>query len=555
MDYTILVGGEAGQGMDTFSNLMEKILKRHGFFVFTHSDYMSRVRGGHNYFLIRFSDKPVYTFSNKVDIIFGMNKETIELHEKKLAKDGIIICDANIEGGGKTKALPLSDEAKKLKNPKVSSTIGLAAILNYLGLSLEIAEAVLAERFKDTVLEVNLKALNAGKKLIEKKYDLKPMEDKKIVINGNQAVGLGAVAAGCKYYCAYPMTPSTGVFSYISKKASEMEIITDQVEDEVASLNMALGASFAGLRAMTGSSGGGLALMAESLSFAGIVELPVVIVNVQRPGPATGLATRTEQSDLKFIINGGHGEFPKMVISLRNPEDAFYQTIRAFDLADKYRIPVILMSDQALADSNITTEPFNFEDIKINRYFNFENNSDEKFKTYELTENGISPRIIPGRYENKLMMVDSDEHDEYGHTIEDGEMRVKMVDKRATKMLHLEKELQEPWLIGEDNPDNLIVCWGSLYGAVREAVERLVDEGVSIGALVFGDIWPLPKEKLSQLAPKAKKLIDIEQNSTGQLDSIIREQLLIKSDYKLLKYDGRAFNGEEIYDRLKGEVL
>lgn len=556
MDYTILVGGAAGQGMDTFASILEKSLKRNGYNVYSHSDYMSRVRGGHNFFLIRFSDKPIYTFKSMVDIIFALNEETVDIHESKLNEGGIVIVDEDIAKDRDIVHLPLTKVARELKNIKVSSTVGLGAILKYFGLPKDETENVIKEYFNEKIAEINIKALDKGYGILESKYDLKSREDRQILINGNSAVALGAIAAGCRYYCAYPMTPSTSVLTYMSRKANEMGIAIDQVEDEVAALNMALGASYAGVRAMTGSSGGGIALMVESLSLAGIIETPAVIVNVQRPGPATGLPTRTEQADLRFIIHAGHGEFPKMVISLRTAEDAFYQTARAFNLAEKYQIPVILMSDQILADSNTTYKPFDFNKITIDRYLATEKDiTDERYKRYKLTESGISPRLIPGQVPGQVVLVDSDEHDEYGNITEDAKIRVDMVDKRGRKMEALVEELEEPWFIGSENPENLIVCWGSLYGAVKETVDRLNDEGVSIGALVFGDIWPFPKKKLSEMSKKAKKLIDVEQNSTGQLDSLIREELLIKCDHKILKYDGRALNGDEIYTRLKEEVL
>ncbi|MGN9164738.1 2-oxoacid:acceptor oxidoreductase subunit alpha [Tissierellaceae bacterium HCP3S3_D8] len=556
MDYTILVGGAAGQGMDTFASILEKSLKRNGYHVFSHSDYMSRVRGGHNFFLIRFSDRPIYTFKSMVDVIFALNEETVDIHESKLKKGGIVIADEDIGKDRKILHLPLTKTARELKNIKVSSTVGLGAILKHFGILKDETVNVIKEYFNEKIAEVNIKALDKGYEMVKSKYELKSKEDKRILINGNSAVALGAIAAGCKYYCAYPMTPSTSVLTYMSRKSNEMGIVIDQVEDEVAALNMALGAAYAGARAMTGSSGGGLALMVESLSLAGIIETPVVIINVQRPGPATGLPTRTEQADLRFIIHAGHGEFPRMVISLRTAEDAFYQTARAFNLAEKYQIPVILMSDQVLADSNTTYEPFDFNRITIDRYIATEKDiTDERYKRYKLTESGISPRLIPGQVSGQVVLVDSDEHDEYGNLTEDAKIRVDMVDKRARKMEGLMEELEEPWYIGDENPENLIVCWGSLYGAVKEAVDRLNDEGVSIGALVYGDIWPFPKKKLSQMSKKAKRLIDIEQNSTGQLDSIIREELLIRCDHKILKYDGRALNGDEIYTRLKEEVL
>ena len=555
MDYSILVGGEAGQGMDTFAHILEKTLKRCGFYVFTHSDYMSRVRGGHNFFYIRFSDKPIYSYSLKVDVVFGLNDESVRLHSPKLKEEGIIIADKEIARDSKIVHLPLMDTARDLKNSRVFTTIGLGAILKYFGLSLKSSEEIIEEEFKEEIATINIKALYAGYEMVNRKYDIETLEDKNILIDGNQAVGLGAIAAGCKFYCGYPMTPSTGVLNFIAAHADEMEIAVDQVEDEVAALNMALGASYAGVRAMTGSSGGGFALMVEALSLAGIIEVPVVLINVQRPGPATGFPTRTEQGDLRFMIHAGHGEFPRMVIALRNPEDAFYQTARAFNLAEKYQIPVLLVSDQYLADCRTTTKPFDFNKIEIERYISgAEAITDKEYKRYKITENGISPRILPGKVPGQVVLIDSDEHDEWGHITESDEIRTKMVDKRMKKLEGLKSEVQEPWIIGDEEPENLIVCWGSTYGAVKEAVDRLREEDVSIGALVFGDIWPFPTERLLKMGKGAKKIIDIEQNATAQLDSLIREEALIKSTEKILKYDGRPFSGDELYARLK-EVL
>lgn len=552
MDYTVLVGGEAGQGMDTFANLLGKILKRAGFHVFSKSDYMSRVRGGHNFIQIRFSNKPIYAHTEKVDIVFALNEETVEQHLTRLKENGIVITD---EGIGKDKDLfhlPLLETAKALRNSRVYTTIGLGAILKYYGLPLEIGEEVIREGFNEKLYKVNINALRAGYGMVDSEYSLPTLEDKHILINGNQAVGLGAIAAGCKFYCGYPMTPSTGVLNYIAAHANEMGIAVDQVEDEVAALNMALGASYAGVRAMTGSSGGGFALMVEALSLAGIIEVPVVVINVQRPGPATGFPTRTEQADLRFIIHAGHGEFPRMVIALRDQEDAFYQTARAFNIAEKYQIPVLLMSDQYLADSTTTREPFDFSKIKIERRISGEEGVlDQEYKRYKFTEDGISPRILPGKIPGQVVLVDSDEHDEWGNITESDEIRIKMVNKRMKKFEGLKEEVEEPWLLGDEKPENLIVSWGSTYGPVREAVEKLIEEGISIGALVFGDIWPLPTKKLMEISKFAKRIIDVEQNATAQLDSLIREELLIKSTDKILKYDGRPFSGDELYTRLK----
>lgn len=544
MDYSVLVGGAAGQGMDTFASLFEKILKRCGFHVYAYGDYMSRIRGGHNFFYIRFSDKKLYSFSPRVDLIFALNDETVKVHSSKLQEDGFILTQEMV-----------SDVLKKLNNTKIVNTVGLGFILKYFDLPMDIAAEVIREELKEDLLDINLKALQEGYNLSETKHFLTTSKDENILINGNQAVGLGAIAAGCRFYCGYPMTPSTSILNFMAAHSDDFGIAIDQVEDEVAALNMALGASYAGVRAMTGSSGGGFALMVEALSLAGMIEVPVVLINVQRPGPATGFPTRTEQADLGFMIHAGHGEFPRMVIALRDAEDAFYQTARAFNIAEKYQIPVLLLSDQHLADSVTTVKPFDFTKIKIERYISGEEAvTDEEYKRYKFTEDGISPRILPGKVPGQVVLVDSDEHDEWGHITESAEIRTKMVDKRLKKFELLKEEVQEPWLVGSNDPENLIVCWGSTYGPVREAVEKLNQEGYSVGALIFGDIWPFPTGKLLELGKKAKRIIDVEQNATAQLDSLIRQEALMKSTHKILKYDGRPFSGEEVYERVR-EVL
>lgn len=552
MDLSLIIGGQAGQGMDTFASLFEKTIKRCGYNVYAYSDYMSRIRGGHNYFNIRFSSENILAVKDNIDILFALDDETVNVHKHKVKDTGIVIADELVAEEDNITHLKLSDIARKLKNQKVANTVGLGAILKYLGVPINIAGEVIREEFTEDIANANLKALEEGYKLMDTRHHLDIKEDNSILINGNEAVGLGAIAAGCKFYCGYPMTPSTGILSFMAKHADEFNIAVDQVEDEVAALNMALGASYAGIRAMTGSSGGGFALMVEAISLAGIIEVPIVLINVQRPGPATGFPTRTEQADLRFMIHAGHGEFPRMVIALRDTEDAFYQTVRAFNIAEKYNIPVLLVSDQHLADGMTTKKPFNFRDIKIER--NIQSSIEGEYKAYRLTESGVSPRIIPGKIEGATVLVDSDEHDEYGHITESGEIRTKMVEKRLKKFELLKEEIKEPWFIGDENPENLIVCWGSTYGTVKETVENLKDEGISIGALVFGDIWPFPTKKLLELKKKARNIIDVEQNATAQLDSLIREEALIKSDIKILKYDGRPFTADELYKRIR-EVI
>lgn len=554
MDQNVLIGGAAGQGMDTVASLFNKVLQRSGYHVYTTSDYRSRVRGGHNFFQIRFSDKEISSPKRELDLIFALNEETLARHLDRLKDDGVSFCDESIEGFEETHKYNLVDKAVELGNPKMISTIGLGMLMGRLKIDVKIGEEVVKESFKESLIEGNLKALDYGYEITKTDVaEIKPRDT--ILINGNEALGLGAAAAGVKFYAAYPMTPSSSILGFLSDVSDELEIVVDQCEDEVSALNMALGASYAGVRAMTGSSGAGMALMSEAFSLAGIIETPVVIVDVQRPGPATGLPTDTEQADLRFLIHNGHGEFPRKVIALRNAEDAFYQTARAFDIAEKYQIPVILVSDKELADTNVSIPPFDFDKIKINRYL--ANPKDYKpgtYNRYEDTESGVSPRLIPTRANGNMVIVDSDEHNEFGRTDETAENRTKMVDKRHRKFEGLIKESQEPEELGTDDFETLLVCWGSTYGVVKEAIDVLNEKGHKIKGLSFGDIFPLPLEKFKKYHDKADKYIVVEMNKDGQFEGLIRQEALVKADHLINKYDGRPFYLEELVERLE-EVL
>jgi 2-oxoglutarate/2-oxoacid ferredoxin oxidoreductase subunit alpha len=535
VNYNILIGGAAGQGMDTLAAVFEKLLKRKGFQIFTVRDYMSRIRGGHNFIQVRFGTERLYSHCDELDGIIALNAETIELHIGRLKSEGFAIADEDVIYEDKRLLkLPLKKAAKDLGNARVSGSVAIGAVLRIFGIEPEGVENVFKEIFHGDAAELNISAVKKGFTLTAGKFAAVPKDkDTSILINGNEATALGVLAAGCKFYSAYPMTPSTSIMNYLAGKMTDAEIVVEQAEDEIAAVNMAIGASYAGARAMTGTSGGGFSLMVEALGLAGMMEVPLVIADVQRPGPVTGLPTRTEQSDLKFVISASHGEFPRMVIALKNPEDAFRQTIRAFELAEKYQIPVILLSDQFLADTTVTTAPFDFSKIELNG-------------------SGISPRVIPGRQEGVTVMADSDEHDEYGHITESAEVRIRQMDKRMHKLELMKKEIQEPDFMGEENCEVLLLAWGSTWGPVKAAIELLNrDGGKKYGALVFGDIWPLPVKQLKQKAENAKYLINVEQNATGQLASLVSEATGIFCNASILKYDGRAMNADYIYSRAK----
>jgi 2-oxoglutarate/2-oxoacid ferredoxin oxidoreductase subunit alpha len=555
-DYNILIGGAAGQGMDTISNNIEKILHKLGYYLLSTKNYESRVRGGHNYIQIRFSSHPIYSHSNKFDFIIALNDEIIQNHKHKLKTNGIILCDnSTTYTDDNIFSYHINNTAKSLGNILMSNTVFLGMFVKMFNLNLDIALNVLSSSFKGEKLELNKKALEAGYN-ISKNIITLPNVDRKgsMLINGNKSLALGSISAGCTFFSSYPMTPATSIMTYLSTKQNHTGMVVEQAEDEIGAINMAVGASVAGVRSMTATSGGGLALMTETLSFLGVSETPLVVVNVQRPGPATGLPTRTEQSDLSFVLTAGHGEFPRMIISLRDTEDCFYQTARAFNLAEKYQIPVLILSDEYLADCNITTPVFDSSMVTIDRYL--ANPSEiQNYKRYELSENGVSPRLIPGK-SNHLVLTDSHEHLENGHITEDPIIRINMVKKRDKKLETLiNNDIHEPNYFGSKSPEILLIGWGSTQGALRETVHTLTSEGVNIGALVFGDIYPLPTKLLYKYSNIANYIINIEQNYSGQLSKLISQETQITMDKSLYKYDGRQLNHEDILEFLRKEVL
>lgn len=555
--FNILVGGAAGQGIETAVAILQKFMSFSGYQVLAVRDFMSRVRGGHNFTLLRFGTEPVLSHSSSLDGIIAFNEETVILHRSELKKNGFILCDGqyNIEDA-RTVTLDMAGISKELGNPRVAGMIAVGAVLKLFNMELLGAEKILHSFIREPLVELNLRAITRGYELVESRYPrLQSSNKESIIINGNQALGLGAIAAGLKFYSAYPMSPSTTIMEYLASKSEEAGIVVEQAEDEIAAIIMALGASYTGAPAMTGTSGGGFSLMVEALGLSGMAEIPLVVVDVQRPGPVTGLPTRTEQSDLKFVISASQGEFPRMVIALRNHTDAFYQTTRAFRIAEEYQIPVIILSDQYLGDSSATVEPYDLEKITPVNPMLFQEVKEGEYLRYSFTEDGISPRLIPGKTKN-FVTADSDEHDEYGRITEDSEIRIKMMDKRMGKLENLKKELLEPEFIGPEEFDVLLVGWGSTYGALNEAVKLLnTQEGRKYAALSFGDIYPLPQKTLHEKATRAKAIINIEQNATGQLAALLKEQAGISCTASILKYDGRQISAEEIVDRIGKEEV
>jgi len=564
----LMVGGEAGQGVQSIGFILSKVFARGGYYVYSDQDYESRVRGGHNFFRIRIKDSEVGTIDASLDVLLALNQESIDLHKKEVVSGGVIIFDrekANDQRGKRMFGIPLSELAEKEAGNKImANTVALGACLGIVGYNnLKTAETLLKETFPGKTIEANIKALHAGYQYTIKNFragspvKLKHKENAKtLFLNGNEAIALGAIAAGCKFVSAYPMTPASSILEYMASKAVDMDMVVLQPEDEIAAINMVVGAGYAGVRNMTATSGSGFCLMVEGLGLSGLTETPVVIVDAQRPGPAVGLPTRTEQGDLQFLLYAHHGDaFPRAVLAASTVEDAFHLTVKAFNLADKYQIPVLLLTDHLLATSYQTVKPFDLKKVKIDRgslYKAGKNDKAENYKRHRVTKSGISPRAFPGLSE-ALVVTDADEHGEDGHLIEDAHIRSSQVEKRLRKYNGIRGEIETPQVYGASNPELTLISWGSSYGAVREAVEILNKKRMQVNMLHFNELWPFPADKVLDILDKKAVSYVVEGNATGQLARLIRAETGRKVNGTILKYDGRPFTPAYIIDKLREE--
>jgi len=571
VDYSIKIGGEAGQGIQTIGDALSKVFSRCGYNVFTHQDYMSRVRGGHNFYQIRVSDREISASRGPVDILVAFDRESILLHGGELSEIGLVVYDSTAMkekyDGPQFFDVPLLDLATKSGGEKIMvNTVATGTVLGMLGLGTDIFLDILRDTLGkkgESVFEANVRAAQAGhefagRECLRCEFSASAIGPKKMLIGINEAVGLGALASGCKFYSAYPMTPSTGIMLYIASKAKEYGVIVEQAEDEIAAINMALGASFAGVRAMTGTSGGGFALMVEGLSLAAMTETPIVIALAQRPGPATGLPTRTEQGDLLFALHAGHGEFPRVIFAPGTPEQGFYLTSKAFNLSQKYQIPVFILTDQYLSDSQWTYDGLSLDKLAYVdwRATESEMGGLKEYKRHLLTDYGISPFARPGASRH-LVVTDSDEHDEDGHLIEDAHTRIQMVDKRLfRKMPLIRSEIAPPVFYGESRPDIILTGWGSTYGIMKEAVNGLSDTK-KIAMLHFSEIFPFPSNHdfdYLEILEKAKMTICVEQNASGQFVQLMRAETGFEFTGKINRYDGRPFLVEELLGEIDAYI-
>lgn len=564
-DLTIKISGEAGQGMQTIGAGLSRMFKMIGCHIFANQDYMSRVRGGNNFFQLRAADKPIHTLYQKSDIIIALDKKSVDLHKPDINEGGVMIVDKEKFGSVEENDVFLNVPFYGLANTAGGSeiyinTVCCGVIGCLTGISFDYVERVVRSVFAnkgEDILNKNINSAKAGYDFLNANFKsdtfkIKPgIANNNLLMNGSDAIALAAIRSGCKFYSAYPMSPSTEIMNVMAGYAGKFNIIVEQAEDEIAAINMALGASFAGARSMTASSGGGFALMVEGLSLAGMTETPLVIVDAQRPGPATGFPTRTEQADLDFLIHAGHGEFARVVYAPGTIEDAFYLTLKAFNIAEKYQIPVLIMSDQHLADSFNDIAMFDLNEAKVERHIISKDASkkETEYKRYRFTETGVSPRAIPSWIED-VIYVDSDEHDEEGHITEDADIRIKMVEKRFyKKMAGLADEIIKPLSYNLPEADIVLLGYGSTYGVIKELCETV--DNRRLGFVHMSQVWPFPVRDTEVLLKDKKNIFTVENNAGGQLAKLLMRETGIKVKGSILRYDGRPFNLEYLRDRIK----
>jgi 2-oxoglutarate ferredoxin oxidoreductase subunit alpha len=567
------IGGAAGEGIMSTGQTFTKFAVRSGYQTFDFVEYPSLVRGGHNTFYGTISKDEVFSTHNRTDLLIALNQETVKLHREELGPGAGVIFDPNEFKQAPIKGVrlfgvPLLKFAEEAGHKLMANTVALGVMVFLTGGDLEVLNSVLKDTFaskKKQVVEGNIRAARAGFDFAKSKFS--PLgkflnsrkKTKKMVIAGNEAIALGAIAGGMKFCSIYPMTPISSILHFLARYEQEAKILLRQPEDEIAGISMALGASFAGLRSMVATSGGGFALMNESLSLAGITETPVVVVFGQRAGPATGIPTWTAQEDLLYALTAAQGEYPRIVLAPGDVEECFYQTAEAFNLAEIYQTPVVILVDKFICEGHKSVPPLDLKKIKVQRGKLRMSNvkrqtSNDLFPRYRLAEGGISPRTYPAK--GMIVKANSDEHDEFGLSEESIENRRAQMKKRMRKMVTLGQKIPAPRLYGPKEADLTLVGWGSVKGPVLQALANAKRKmlNVRVNFLHLNWLSPFPVEAVRKALYGTRQTLLVENNFGGQLGNWIRMQTGIEIKERFLKYDGRQFYPGEIKEKIKSMI-
>ncbi|MFB6267887.1 MAG: 2-oxoacid:acceptor oxidoreductase subunit alpha [Halodesulfurarchaeum sp.] len=576
-DLNWAIGGEAGDGIDSTGKIFAQALARSGRHVYTSKDFASRIRGGYTAYKVRTAVDPVRSVVDRLDVLIALTERTVEENREELHEDSVIIYDgerpamANFEPPEDVTALsvPLTDLAEEAGGAIMRNVVALGAVCAVTNFPIEGLDEALEKRFGEKgerIVENNQEAARLGATYVTEetdtggRYDLETTESEYVLLNGDEAIGLGAIAAGCKFYAGYPITPATAIMEYLAGRIEEFGGHVVQAEDELAAINMALGAARAGARAMTATSGPGIDLMAETFGLVAQSETPLVVANVMRSGPSTGMPTKQEQGDLNMMLHGGHGEFPRFVITPTTVADAFHRTVEAFNLAERYQTPVYLAIDLAMSVTEQTFPPEEFDvaDVEIDRGKIVDGaeiaayqDEEGRFQPHLATEDGISPRALPGT-EGGVHMSTGLEHDSLGRRTEDVDVRTEQVEKRERKVQTArEREDFSPREFGDPTADTLVVSWGSNEGAILEAMDILDDLDVPIRFLSVPYIYPRPD--LTEDVEAAETTIVLEANATGQFADLLEHDTLTRVR-RITKFTGVQFNAEEVAARIQGVI-
>ncbi len=572
-DITIGIGGAAGDGLDKTGDTLARTAARLGLSVYAYNSYQSIIRGGHIWLRVRLGQEKVETHGDYLRALIALNQDSIERHAPEVEPGGVVLFNADklrlnipLRENVTPVPLPVADLARSFGRvqPVMQNTVALGALLFLLSLDFEVAATVLSDTFSHKgkpLVDQNLGLARAGYDYAREHVASLGCQwnfsrKRRPFITGNEAFSLGAVAAGCKFYSAYPMTPASAVLHWMAAHGERCGVVVKQCEDELAVVNMAIGAGFAGVRAMCGTSGGGFALMTEAIGQAGMIEAPVVILEVQRGGPSTGIPTKTEQADLNQVFGASQGDFPRIIIAPTQTADCFPTAVEAFNLAEKYQLPVILISDLLLSEHPETIEPETLTAaVTIDRGELVTEPSAEngKYKRYAFTPSGISPRALPGTA-NALHVAASDEHDEEGILISDvftnPAVRRKIAEKRFRKLELALRDLPAPQLWGPADAEVTLIGWGSTQGVIREAVGQLAAAGVRANQLQVKYLHPFHSREVSEILGRSKRTICIELNATGQFARHLRAETGYSVHDRILKYDGEPFEPHHITEEV-----
>ena len=570
-DFAMAIGGEAGQGIATPGDILARIIVRRGLHLSTYNAYQSIIRGGHIFLTLRICDEKLYSHGDKLDLLLCLNQDTMDRHLHLMGPGTRVVYNGDtITPGGATEAdlcpIPVA-ELTQSRNRLIQNTVAMGVVISLMGLEFEILEESLTLRFQrqgQQVIDENVGVARAGFDYANANFapfasPVPTGATPLAVWSGNDAIAMGAAAAGLKFYAAYPMSPASGVLHWMASNARNLGIMVRQVEDEIGVANMVVGAAHTGVRAMCATSGGGFALMTEAVGSAGMMEIPAVFVNVQRAGPSTGVPTKTEQGDLWQVLGASQGDYERLIVAPSDALDAFNTMPELFNLTDKYQCPGIVVSDLFISEGRYSVDPADIDmHPKIDRGSMITEPAPANgYFRYQYTESGVSPRAIPG-LEGYVHVVATDEHDQDSTLISDEftnpHKRRMMVEKRARKLANVLSDVAAPEVEGPADADVTLIGWGSTYGIIQEAVQQLNAAGVKTNQLHVKWIVPFHGDHIAEVMTQAKKTIIVENSYSGQFARYLRSEIGLAADGHIRKYDGEPFMPHHIFDGVKAQV-